>query len=494
MGQPRFNTFNWNEKLWGSGTVQFKINGTFVDGRNLVITDLLTNEANTASFELVDTYTNKPTEGQEIIITFSGSRIFAGRITRIDPEKVSNAGASSNFNFFIECTDWQVDLDKKMVVKSYSSTTLDVVVKDIIDSYTSGITYTNVIVSGAPAITKIIFNYEYVSECFSQLAEQTGWDWYVDYNKDLHFFPQETNEAPIELLDDGEEFDELRISTDESQIVNRVFVRGGYYLSTSVFTQDTITAVAGQTVFKIDYIPHTPFTVTVNAVAKTVGIQNVDPVGSHDFLLNAQEKVLLVDTIVIAGGEAVIMKYNIQSKLLTMVEDTASQATIAAIRGDDGIVEKYITDDTLDNRTTARDLGTAELLKYKNAIVEGTFISTYDGWKSGQRLHIDLTDRNIDTYYLIKEVNIIALAPDKLRYEITFATFLQGFSWFLIKLLDKTRDRDIDTDDFTDEYTNVYESFKVSETVPITTTLTTPPWDWGPGGTPQLRWNLGTWG
>lgn len=468
--------------------VVLTINSVSKDQRNLVIEDLLTKEANTCSFEIVDTYTNKPTEGQEVEITFDASKIFNGRITSVESEKLSG----TDFLFYVECIDWQCDLDKKMVVETYTNETLYDIIDDINTKYLSGFTITNVENPG-PTIDRVQFNYQYPSECFQELCDSyIGYDWYVDYDKDIHFFPVETNDAPIELLDDGEEFNDLKFTVDKSQVANRIWIRGGWYQSDQ-YTQDTITAVAGQNEFAIAYKPH-DFSVTVDAVSKTVGIEFIDDAGGHDFLLNANEKVLKTDTITMTGGEAVIMKYDYEVPILSMVEDTVSQNTIKAVTGGDGILEKYIVDQNIETLDQARERGTAELLQYANALVEGSFTSFESGWRSGQRLHIDLTNRNIDEYYLIRAVTISAIGGDTLQYEITFATFLQGFTWLLIKFLDEIRPKIVRTDEILDQLANITgeEAFITASTP--TTEQYTPPFEYGPAGSPQGVWNESQWG
>jgi len=451
--------------------------------KGLVISDILTKEANTCSFEIVESYADKPEEGEEIEVKLDGTKIFDGRIVSIESEKLSG----NDFVFAIECVDWQCDLDKKMVVETYTGQTLYDIIDDINTKYLTGFTITNVENPG-PTIDRIQFNYQYPSECFQEICDEyIGYDWYVDYDKDIHFFPLETNDAPIELLDNGTEFDELVINKDKTQVANRIWIRGGWYQSDQ-YTQDTITTIAGQTEFPINYYPH-DFSVTVDGVPKTVGIEFVDPAGGHDFLMNANEKLLKVDTIVMAGGEAVIMKYDYEVPILCMVEDTTSQNIIKAIEGGDGVYEKYIVDQNIRTIEQARERGKAELLMYANPIIEGSFTSFQSGWRSGQRLHIDLTDRNIDEYYLVKEVEIECIGGDSLKYTVTIATTLQGFTWLMIKILDGLKDYIERTDEILDQLRTISdEEAFIADSVP-THDLIAPPFEYGPAGVPQGVYN-----
>lgn len=454
--------------------------------RGMVIEDILTREPNTASFALDESNANKPIEGQEVIITLDGTKIFAGRVTFVKEVKLDG----TTWRFEVECIDYQIDLEHHLVVETYTSETVYDIIDDINTDYCSGFTITNVENPG-PTIDQIQFNYLSVGECLTKLADLIGYDWYVDYNKDIHFFPVETNLAPIALEDNGEEFDDLHIETDRTQIRNRIFVRGGWYLSAN-YTQDTITAGAGQKEFPVRYRPHS-LTVTVDAAGKTVGIENEDLPGGHDFLLNPEEKLLKVDNIVMAGAEAVIMIYKYEVPVNVRVDDTPSQIALAAIDGTDGIIEHRLLDENINNDEWARDVGKQELRQWSNALVTGSFITLYPGFKSGQRLHIDLTDRNIDAYYLIRQVTIEALGGDSLRYTVKFATLLLGFTWLIIKLLDKSREIQVREGEILDQLVVIPEEATATDSTP-TTEQSTPNFQYGPGGSPQGVYNESQYG
>ena len=474
----------WDTFTWADGVV---INGVYKENTSeLEISDLLTKEANSCSFLMQGTYAEKPAEGQIVRIRHKGVKIFAGRIVSITSEKLS----ANIFNFSIECVDWQGDLDRKLVIEVYEGKTLNYIINDINTNYCTGFTTTNVADPGE-TINRIQFNYVPVSEAFSQIAEMTGYDWYIDYDQDIHFFPIETNNAPIELLDGGTEFNELVITPDNTQIANRVWVRGGYYQSDQ-YTQDTITAAAGQKDFDIKYKPH-DLSVTVDGAPKTVGIQFIDDEdGTFDFLMNYNEKNLKADKVTYAtgltGGEAVVMKYDYEIPIIALVEDIGSQSALKILQGGDGKYEKHIQDENITTLDQARERGQAELNMYANPLIEGSFTSLYPGWKSGQRLHIKLTDRNIDEYYMIREVTITAIGGDNMLYTVTFATSLQGFTWLLIKILDSLNRKAPRDDEIIDQISPLTETVTPSDAAPTSSSIT-PPYEYGPGGVPQGVYN-----
>ena len=487
FGTNKFGTFKF-----GEDSTSVTINGVEVYPSEQYIEDLLNSEVNTYSFTLVDIYANRPLQGQEVIVTHWENtvnvRLFAGRVKSVTPSKLNN----SAFLFLVECVDYTADLDKKLVKESYENKSTYYIINDIITNYTSGFTVTGVENPGQ-IIEKIQFNYLSASECIQQLADYTGYDWYVDYYKDLKFFSLATplTNAPIELLDNGLEFDELEISFDNTQIKNRVYVRGSVYYS-SPYSQ-TYNPDAGQDWIPIAYKP-TNFSITVDGVPKTVGIENIDAYGTKDFLLNYNEK-LVRTSIIFAGTEVIVMTYEYEIPVIVKRDNGASQTAIATIEGGDGIYEFIIYDKTITSLAQARQRADGELALYANTLVEGSFITLKDGFRSGQRLHIQLTDRNINEYYLIKEVSM-TVQGGTFFYSVKFATLLLGFTWFLLKLLDATKPKeDIDNQEILDLIETMDETITTSEST-ASQGLTTPPFVWSndAGTTPnKMIWNEFQW-
>ncbi len=85
--------------------------------------------------------------------------------------------------------------------------------------------FTTTNVSNGPTISEIAFDYVQVSDAITKIAEICGYEWYVDYDKDVYFFFRTDYPAPFQLDDDQANYKDLIISTDISQIRNRVYVK-----------------------------------------------------------------------------------------------------------------------------------------------------------------------------------------------------------------------------------------------------------------------------
>lgn len=71
----------------------------------------------------------------------------------------------------------------------------------------------------------------------NSLADFVGNYWFIDYERDIHFFDRETSTAPFEITDTSDNFDNLSIDIDASQLKNRQVVRGGTKVSDTSYSQ-----------------------------------------------------------------------------------------------------------------------------------------------------------------------------------------------------------------------------------------------------------------
>ena len=196
----------------------------------LVVTEVLSKEVDRLEFQIIKTPAKTiPSVNDDVMLLENGVKIFGGVIT--ERNQIIKGGLLIAYE--IRCKDYSQYLDRRVVVRNYASVSARSIVLDLISVYTSGFTTTNVAAT-TPTVGSIKFNYEQVTRCLTQLADQIGWDWYVDPDKDIHFFDSENLSAPFELSDTGDkyEWNSLEINNTITQIKNSVFVRGGEYRKT----------------------------------------------------------------------------------------------------------------------------------------------------------------------------------------------------------------------------------------------------------------------
>ena len=414
---------------------------------------------------------------QEIIVTKDAVRLFAGSILSTELKRLG----AGEMIFKIDCVDYTRILDRNLVVEGYEGMTDKEIIEDIVANYCqgSGITTTNVI--EGVTINKIIFNYLQPSQCFRKICELTGRSWYLDYNKDIHYFQMETTSAPFDIDSASATYSEMSLTKDNSDIRNRVYIRGGTYFSD--FTTISQVADGEQTVFWLPNKPH-EFTMKENTVAQTVGIKNIDDPLDFDYLMNFQEKyVERADGVAPTAGTVMEYTYKYDIPVLVAVENPDSIEEI-------GQFEHAIFDNSILNLNDARARAQAELADYADTIVDGTFETLTDGFRAGQFMNINLSDYSVNANYLVQKVVARALGNGSYNYTVYIASTKKlGIITFLIKLLENDKNfLNIDPNEVVDElFSPDSQGIIISDSM-ISDSLIEPPFQWG-----SCKWGLAQW-
>jgi len=190
---------------------------------DLTITDNVNNQVDICDFTVEKTPASAyvPELNAEIIITRDSVRIFAGTITSVSDQLAD----SNTIRYTVSCTDYTFDLDRKLVTKRYEDTTINDIIDDLLTTYAPTFTMNNV--AADIEIGSIAFNRIKLSECLRKLADVVNYQWYVDYHKDVHFFPVNAEEAPFSASEGHFVRDSLTITKDITQLRNIVLVQGG---------------------------------------------------------------------------------------------------------------------------------------------------------------------------------------------------------------------------------------------------------------------------
>jgi len=71
----------------------------------------------------------------------------------------------------------------------------------------------------------------------NQITKTWEYVWYIDYERDIHFRYKENDPAPYDIDETSNNFVNLKIEVDTSNIGNRVIIRGGEITSSSIYAQ-----------------------------------------------------------------------------------------------------------------------------------------------------------------------------------------------------------------------------------------------------------------
>lgn len=450
---------------------------------SLRIENILTKQVDRCTFTIMNAASLifKPSVGQEVIIKNDDDvRIFGGVIVR----RTDKADTIDLLEYDIECSDYTRVLDQKLVAETYQNMTVGDIIDDLILNFApSGFT-TNQVVCSTP-VTYIQFKYESISSCLQQLADQVGYDWYVDYYQDLYFQSPTANSAPFDITDgDGTHIEgTLIIRRDNSQLRTSVIVRGGEYLGAE-FTA-SVRADGKQITFPLPY-KYTDFKATLTGHPLSIGVDYIDNPDAFDALYNFEEKILKFKESDRPSQNATL-SFAGKPHLPVIVrrKNNIAIAQILAQEGfGDGEYEYLIVDKSINSQVAARERAEAEIRTYGTTLSEGDFETDLPGLKAGQRILVNSVARGINEYFIVNRVttSIKLTDPTDFYYRVSLVTTkTMDYITIMKKLLQKDN-KTIELRD--DEQLNLSES--ASETITMNEAFTTQyldyPVEWVLGG------------
>ena len=189
-------------------------------------------------------------------------------------------------------------------------------------------------------LDSISFNQMPMSQAIKKLADLVKFDWYVDADKDIHFFAKSTALSPYNLTDtDGIHVaGTLETDIDGTQIANQVKVRGGTYLG-ATFT-DTITVKGSVT--KSWVLPYkfdvASLSISINSSSKTIGVFGIDTFSTKDVLYRDSDQSIQVNSA-LSDGDTIAFSGTPLIPVLSMAGDATSIATYGIREAHRGLLD-----------------------------------------------------------------------------------------------------------------------------------------------------------
>jgi hypothetical protein len=473
---------------------------SWIDWKTIEKVEVLTKEVDRFQFDIRKTGSRTaPALGDKITILYGGTKTFEGVAVEIS-EKIKGGVL---IGYQIKCKDWTHTLDKKLVVKSYSSQTAAAIVQNIITTYCPGFTTNNVV---APVtVGSIKFNYEQVSKCLQQLADLVNYDWYVDYDKDIHFFSEEAYTAPFNLDDTSGnyKFGSLEINKNILQVKNAIYVRGGEKKETSAHSYPFL-ADGQQTTFTLPY-QLDELIVKKGGTSQTIGTDFQTDPATVDCLYNFNEgMVKFREDNKPASGVTVEFTGKAWIPIIKLVRDNDSIATY-------GEYQFAVIDKSIETDQEAIDRGRAALRKFNESVYEASFRTNKDGLKTGQKIRVQSTIRGTDKWFKINRIISRMRSSQEFEYEVfllasgdvTFIDMMTGLLEGDKKNIDIKLNEVLDKIETLESTVSIAESIagttprSTSETVSIGESITgtkkNPPFKWMPDAVNPAKWNLFQW-
>lgn len=351
---------------------------------------------------------DKTHEFDDITITYGGSTLFTGVITSQSDEL--HGGAALYRYSTWQASDYTLKFERRVVNRVYDNMYVEAIITDLLIKYPCGITANNVKPTNK-LIDHIAFQYEPLLGCIKKLADITGWRWYVDANKDLHFF--ETDEGTADTVfsttTDGGlarniRRDTLVIDTEvDAKTANSVWVVGAKTAAPNYIDQYW-TGDGNNSVFTTAFVPNYP-EVYENGASKTIEVDKGGGTSSKDYVYDKKNRVLKRNAGVLPGGVTLRFKYRPTVQIIDYFADSASIAKY-------GVYEKAIRDKTITEKSAARSRGRAELKRRTSARRTLKFDTRDLTAKCGNKYRVVIPELAIDSFWLCIGVTTSISAPD----------------------------------------------------------------------------------
>ena len=419
-------------------TIQVKINtvdkSSLIDWASLKITQMLTSQPDSATFMIrnVPSKTYRPVLNDDVKIYKDGVLIFGGIVISTG-EKIDGLLRY----FTVTCKDYTELLDGTLCAAAYTSKTVSYIINDLVANFAAGLGITQTNVSGSFTVNAANFNYLSLSQCLTQLANAIpGYDWYIDYNKDIHFFQVSANSAPFGLDDTSGNFNygTLEFDADQSQIRNSIVVRGGTVAQNAITNNQL--SDGKQLIYYVGYnlsgftASHALAASPTSFLTLTVGQDGVDNPLSFNCLYNPNLGLLRFPTAY-PINDVVQTAGTPNYPLLSIVSDPVSIATY-------GTKQYLVFDKTITTKQQAIDRAQAELMKNSQPNYTGTFVTFKDGLVAGQYISIICPLRGISGSFKIQQVDIVMRTPSAVTSDLAYTVqFCSTLDIGIIELLNK---------------------------------------------------------
>jgi hypothetical protein len=409
----------------------------------------------------------------------------------------------------ITSTDWGYFFNGNLVKKNYSQMDPRDIVLDIVARFAAGKGFTtNHVQKGNFLIPSVKFNYQQPSKALQSLANLIGWDWYIDPNKDIHFFLGDIDDgigeggiAPIFVNATGGytgadiEWNSLDVDQNLTNMMNSVFVIGGTYPKTftALNTADTFLTDGTRQFFSVSYPYYSPtavdfeavpISVTLDGVPQTVGKANQDDPAGFEVMYNDEQHWIQFTTGAPAAGHTVKVFGTAKVPIVAHAQDTSSIATFGEYQG-------VISDTKILSVPEAQARATAQILQFGHPVFDVKFNTLVPGCRVGQAININLPAFKIAETLIIKRVEAVGFAPGAngmLKYQlecigsdvVTFTDLMQTI------LQQEANQTTVDDSTVIEELAVVEEEVLTTETLPAPV-VTSMPYKLGVAASNQFR-------
>lgn len=416
------------------------------------------NARSTARFELVDkTGELEIIDGMPIYIYDYDDNLIFGGYT-FYPKRYNPIQTTAIF-YNVDCIDQQCVTDRYLVAESYLNKSAGFIVNDLLSKYLTddGITAGTIQEGIILEIVKFARSGT-VTDALDQLAEIVGYQWFIDFDKQLYFCERSTLSAGFNVTDTSAIVN-VDLRQNRSLYRNRQYIRGGTTPTDSQIVDELPTPKPDSTTrtFVTRYPIAEKPTIKINSVAVSandIGINGLDgEVTPLKWYYTPNSNTITQDSneTILTASDTIEISYIGLIPLLIVVEDEVAITSRSSIEGNSGIYEQLENLPNVNNKQQAYDIANGKLSKYTKVEREISYETYTNGLSAGQLQNITLSRYNVDNgEFLIDRVTMRDLNDNGVFVYQIHAVDGQGFGgWtnFFKSLLVKTSGLRIDTDE-----------------------------------------------
>lgn len=226
------------------------------------------------------------------------------------------------------------------------------------------------------------YGHEKFTDVLRDLAARTGYLYYFDAGKVLHFYAVGAKSAPHTITDTNGSWQKNSLSFEEdgSRIVNWIKVEGDEYTGNQLYTQPDITADGSTEYLLLNKLAE--LSVMVDGVAQTVGSYGLHDASDYDVLYdyNGQRIIWREDNKPSSGAAIAISGYR-KSPIIAQVVDSKSIEKY-------GILPKPIKNTSIKTIKSAKQYAMAEIARFSKLAYSGRFETFLEGLRAGQEVEV----------------------------------------------------------------------------------------------------------
>ena len=318
------------------------------------------------------------------------------------------------------------------------------------------------------------FDFSEPSTCIQELAEITGYQWYVDFNKAVHFYWNENVNSPLNVggtygpatntLDIDNEIKYaygLELTEDSSQVKNKILVKNANFQG-EFTNEDFVEAQSKFFNFFYDIFPFFSSSSSQSERAASITVEIYDVAEDGTLVLDTSRPIttILLDEVEGKAGDATgdintvfvnfgkgirlpdnfplgdgqVMKvyyYKVESIPIIEMDQESIDDMKAREGGNSTGIYEYPYDASAIYTEKGEELTAAVdrvLLRYKSPLWTGTFMSRLRGWKAGQRFILkgnrwgETSGEAVDEIVWVRDVSKTILNYDMIEYVVSFSS------------------------------------------------------------------------